>query len=190
MLIIQGNVNTLRGKPWAQVDLVSDARIEEVVLHIVRWVRKKFPRRPFEVLFPVKCRDLSGIELLYPYILVRTTDLSTLTGVSSVMGVQSLTVNPINGQIVPVDDSYAQLIISSIGEIKKEWSQGIKAGSFVRILQGRERMLCGIVRRVSSGIADVGVSLRLRNVKVRIPVKALFNLSWVDTKEREYFYGG
>lgn len=181
MLILHGKVSTLKG-PWAQVEATSDARLEEITLHLIRWVTKR--DEPAQILFPVASRDIGGIELLYPNILIRTK--SDLTGLKSIMGVQGVTMDN-NGHPLTLDNEYVGELIGQCEKASDSWSDDIEAGSFVRVLMGNERMLCGSVTKVKKGIAEVLVSLTVRNVRVRIPVKALLKLK-VRKNDRRYYY--
>ena len=189
MLILSGRVSALKEKPWAGIELVSDARLEECVLHIVNWSVKKLRGAPFQLLFPVKSRDLPNIRMLSPYLFVRTNDLEQLREVSSIYGVEGL-VTGVDGKLLPFDNQFVQSVILESRKAAEGWSEDIRKGSFVRVLLGREHMLCGTVRRISVGIADVDISLRLRVVRLTTPVAALLNLDYVSKRRREYYYSG
>lgn len=186
MLIAQGNVKTLEGKPWAAVELISEVRVEEIVRHTIKWCRTKLKGQAFQILFPVKSCDLAGVRMLSPYLLIRAGRLESLKSVKSVMGVVGL-ITDIDGKIIRWEDGPAQDVIKRARAAHAGWSAGIRKGSFVRIIRGQHRMLCGKVKKIVDGQAEVVVSLRLRNVIVKIPVKALLNLGG-ETKE--YFYVG
>lgn len=189
MLVTNGNVRVLRGRPWAGIELVSEARIEEVVLHLSRWAQRNLVDQPFQLLFPVKTRDLRGIKLLSPYLWARTTDLEALRGCKSVMGVQGL-VSDAESQTIAVEDTFIQALIEESKAAAAGWSEGVGAGSFCRVLYGDERMLCGVITKIVQGIAEIEIALRLRKVVLYVPVKALLNLSHVGKSDRHYFYTG
>lgn len=181
MLILHGKVAGLRG-PWAQIEATSDARLEEICLHLIRWIRKR--EEAAQILFPVGTRDIGGIELLYPNILIRTN--GDLSGIRSVMGVQGVTLG-VGGQPLTLDNEFVGELIRKTEAAEDGWSGDVEVGSFVRILLGNQRMLCGEVKKLRKGIAEVLVSLTVRNVRIRIPVKALLKLK-VRAKERRYYY--
>lgn len=182
MLITQGKVSGFSKLPWAQIELASDSRLEEVVLHLVRWIRKR--PEAFRLLFPVQSRDLGGIELFYPYLLIQCKDLRILREIR-VMGVQGVTMQS-ESEPLTVDAEYAEALIVESERIASGWSSGVKRGDFVRVLLGKRRMLAGDVVAVKNGIADVRISLTVRDLRLRIPARALLRLE-VAKKERRYY---
>lgn len=189
MLLESGKVKSLTGRPWAGIELVSESRIEEIVLHLANWARGHLKEEPFQLLFPVKTRDLKGIKLLSPYLWARTTDLSILTGVRTVMGVAGL-VSDGASKTIEIEDTFVQEMIKESRAAAEGWSKGIKKGSFARVLFGEERMLCGAVTQIVQGVAELKIKLRLRDVLLYVPVRALLNLSHVEKSSRHYFYTG
>ncbi len=188
MLIQQGRVSSLGRRSWVGVELVSEARTEESVLHLAQWAGKALRGQPFQLLFPVRSRDLDGLRMLSPYLFARSLEVELLKSVSSLYGVQGL-VSDGSGKPLEMSDDFVQGVIHESRGAATSWSNGIKRGSFVRVLLGREHMLCGHVRKIVAGIADVELSMKLRTVKLTIPVKALLNLDHVPERDREYFYG-
>jgi hypothetical protein len=185
VLIVQGKVSGFQRLPWAQIELASDARLEEIVLHLVRWVKKR--PEAYRILFPVGTRDLGGVELFYPNILIQTKDWTKLKDIRTVMGIQGLTTDG-QGALLLMDAEYGEALVAQAEEVSSGWSKDIKRGSFVRVLLGERRMLCGEVIKIDSGIADVRVSLTVRDLRLRIPVRALLKLD-VPKERRKYFYG-
>lgn len=186
MLIQKGNVEILSSLPWAAVDIASERRLEEIVLHISRWAHSSVTG-PFQLFFPVKSRDIPGVDMLSPYLLARVENLKFLNSLQTIYGVYGIMRNHEN-KIIEVEDSFVQQMISMARLEAMSWSHGIEKGSFVRILFGNERMLCGTVRRTKDGIASVEVSLRMRKVRIRVPERALLNLDFVPKENRNYFY--
>lgn len=185
MLISSGRVSTLGMKPWVGVEVVSETQIEENVLHLLEWGKKNL--KTFQLLFPVASRDLPSIKLLSPYLFMRAPKLDEMKKVSSLYGISGLVVDPDN-KVVAFPNDFVQDVIQRARATADEWSKGVKPGSFVRVVYGSLHMLCGEVKRVRDGIAEVDISLRLRRVKAFIPVRALLSLP--DDAEREYFYSG
>lgn len=183
MLICQGKTSGFNKLPWAQLELASDARLEEIILHVIRWLRKR--PEAFRVLFPVASRDLGGVELFYPYILIQTLDWQKLKDIRMVMGVQGLTTDG-QGTLLLMDSAFGEGLIKQAEKVSGEWSKEIKKGSFVRVLLGDRRMLAGEVVSMSKGIADVRVSMTVRDLRLRIPVRALLLLD-IPKKERKYY---
>lgn len=186
MLVQKGKVSKLDGLPWAAIDLVSESRIEEVIVHVSRWANSNVAGA-FQLLFPVKSRDLDGVDLFSPYLLVRSENLRKLISIQTIYGVSGL-VRSVDGSILEIEDGFVGQIIASARVAAISWSQHIEHGSFVRILFGPERMLCGTVARMNGDYATVSIELRLRRVNVRVPVRALLNLGNVPEEKRHYFY--
>lgn len=188
MLINAGRVSALGNKPWAGIELVSDITIEDRVYQIIQWAVKTFRSEPFQLLFPVKSYGIHGVQTLSPYLWARTAKLGRLKAVSSLYGVEGL-VSDGNGQVIQVDNEFVQGVVAETRAAADDWSMGIRKGSFVRVLKGRTRMLCGDVKKIEDGVADVIVSLRLRTLRLKVPVSVLLNLGDVPKEKREYFYG-
>ena len=180
MLIEQGRVRELDGRPWAGIELVSEARVQEIVLLIVRWAKER--GEPFQLLFPVKSRGAGGIELLTPYLWARMNEPRDLFSVGAVKGIVGCVRD--DEKVLGVDDSFVQGIIRQAEEAAAGWSHGIRVGSFVRVLYGDCRMLCGMVRRMGKGMVVVEVELRSRRVRITAPVRALEKLA-----RKGEFYG-
>jgi hypothetical protein len=185
VLIEQGRTTTLADLPWAAID-VSESRIEEVVYHIARWASKTLGNRAFQLVFPVKSRDLSGVQLLSPYLWARTADLKDLLTINSVMGVTGVVGG--EAEILQIEDEFVQRQLEDAQRVAVGWSVNISKGSFVRVLMGSNRMLCGTVSELKDGMAVVLIKLRTRDVRLTIPAKALLVLDYVPGKEREYYY--
>lgn len=186
MILNQGEVAKLKGKPWAAVELVSDLRLEESALHIGRWAKHVLAPKPFQLFFPIQQRTLAGIQMLTPYLLVRSENLNDLRGIKSLYGVQGLQMN--GTKVLEIEDSFVQEVKARALEEVRKWSEGIRLHSFVRILVGAERMLCGRVMGLSNRTAKVRVEMRSRRLEVEIPRSCLENLDNLPKEQRYYFY--
>ena len=189
MLISGGPVSQLSGRPWIGIEMASEANTEENVRHVLDWAAGKFKRSPFQILFPLKSRDLPSVRLLSSQLFARSNDLSVWEGVASLYGIEGLSPDW-EGKPLTFPDDFIQNVILQARIEKEKWSAGIKRGSFVRVIYGNQHMLCGIVKRVAKGVADVEISLKLRTVRLTIPVRALLNLDPVPEAERQYYYSG
>lgn len=178
---------TLAGRPWAGIELVSESRVEEIVLHIARWAASQRKGQAFQLLFPVKSRDIDGIKLLTPYLWARMLDLRALEGV---VAVQGATLVRDAKHPIPIEDKFVQGVMERARVAAEGWSEGIKKGSFVRVLLGNERMLCGNIESVEKGIAVVEIKLMTRTVRLTVGVRVLLDLSYVSKRKRRYFYQG
>jgi len=196
MILQQGEITRLDGRPWAAVELLSDLRLEEVVLHIGRWAKAALAGRPFQLFFPIQARTLAGVQMLTPYLLVRSEDLNDLRDLQGLYGVWGLKTDTPSGldnkhrhaQVTEIPDAFVQEVKRKALEEAKKWSEGIRLHSFVRILVGNERMLCGKVTGLKNGTALVEVEMRSRKLEVEIPRCCLENLDELPKKQRSYFY--
>jgi hypothetical protein len=192
MLIQSGNVRSLAGRQWAAVELSTegarDDRMEEIVVSIIRWAAAR--KQAFQLLFPVEERGLGGIKLLSPYLYARTKDLRALNNITGAVFKQRARISVLRdttGAMIPLEDSFVQEVAERCRLVRRNWSKGIRPGSFVRVLLGSQRMLCGKVTGIDGDRAVVDVSLRLRRLKLTIPVGALENLGM---RRKEYYYNG
>jgi len=189
MLIQSGRVSSLSPKPWVAIELTSDARTDEVVLHLVRWSVRHLEScgKAFQLLYPVESRTLRSTTMLSPYLWMRVSDVSDLSRVSTIQCVSGL-VSDASGRPVLVEPSFVSALIAKARAASDVWSHGIGVGSSVRVLLGSSRMLCGTVDRITgrngSSVAEVRIALRSRAVRLTVPVRALQNLG---TEPREYF---
>lgn len=187
MIIQHGDARRLANLPWAAVELTGESRIEEIVLHISRWMRQF--EEPVQLLFPVQSRDLDGVKLLSPYLWIRSVSLEPLARINIVMGVQGLLRDHEN-RAIETEDEFVQEVIRKTARAADEWCRGIRVGTFVRILFGRERMLCGWVAEDHGAMVTVKIPLKTREVWWRGPARALLNLSGVPKTEQAYYYSG
>jgi hypothetical protein len=183
MMIQSGDLRSIQGKPWVAIEF-SGSKVDEIVRRIVCWARSSVPAGPFQLLFPVKSRNPDGVQLLSPYLWARTKNLSHLQAVKSVHGVEGLVTGP-DGKFIEADDWFVQDLIQRTKAYAEARHSGIGEGTFVRILFGPQRMLCGTVEGKPNGVAKVVIALRSRQLKVFVPVYALENLR---TEPKEYFY--
>jgi hypothetical protein len=186
MLIQQGNVESLSG-PWFAIEMASDSsnqgRMEELILEIVRWTKGE----PMQLLFPVSGRGMQGVQLLSPYLWIRIANPRKISEASSHRRGKIELQQDSQGRPIPIEDQFVQEMIRQCRGISEKWSSGIEPGCFVRVLYGRYRLFCGEVLKQRDGIAEVGIRLRVRQVKLTVPVAALENLG---TAKRDYFYSG
>lgn len=189
MLLIHGNTKSLSRLPWAAIE-VSEAglqrrgmRIDEVAVRVALWGRKF---NAFELLLPVKAVGIKGITTTIPYLLGRVKDIRLLKGVAAIFAVEGLTSDD-NGNPIPIEDSFAQSLIEQERAAIDWRASNVKKGGWVRVVWGPERMLCGKVKEVKGGMAEVVIELRSRRVRLRTTVTALEPLTG---KKIEYFYRG
>ena len=185
MLIQSGTVSTLIGRPWIGIELSSDARTDEIVLHLVRWAVRNLESagKPFQLLYPVASRTSDAIELLSPYLWMRVPAPRDLWGIGSIMGVDWL--KDASGNPILTSDEFVSTLIDLCRDASDAWSAGIEVGSGVRVLLGSGHGLCGIIETLRpDGDATVRITLRTRAVRLRIPVRALQRLT---SEPKDYF---
>jgi hypothetical protein len=188
MLIWHGDTSKLSG-PWFALELASDGAAdssrEELVLGIARWAAKR--NKPLQLVFPVCKREIDGVTLLSPYLWIRGQHISGISEVASHRRAKVDFLRDVEGTPVPIEDSFVQEVIRQCRAASDSWSAGLQVGNYARILYGSHRMLCGQVRRIVNDLADLDVSIRVRTLRVSVPISCLENLGQVP---REYFYTG
>lgn len=179
MLIQSGRVSSLSALPWVALELTSESRTDEIVLHLIRWAVSNLEAKsiPFQLLYPVASRSGGKVELLSPYLWMRTpSPASDLRGITRIMGMQGMMAIP-GGHWLSATDDFIRTIIAKSQSAQAAWSNGISCGSGVRVLVGHLHSLCGIVEHLyPDGDAEVRIALRSRAVRLRIPVRALQHL--------------
>jgi hypothetical protein len=177
MLIQSGKVSDLEGKSWVAIELTSEARTDEVVLHLTRWAVKNLEKegRAFQLLYPVESRNLNGVSLLSPYLWMRVADLKYLARITSIMGLQGMVTDSADKPVL-AEPSFVENLIAKCKAVSDSWSEGILVGSGVRVLLGTGHGLCGVVEKLDGGDAEVRIALRSRSVRLKVPVRALKNL--------------
>lgn len=178
MLIQSGRVASLATLPWVALELTSESRTDEIVLHLIRWAVSNLESAsiPFQILYPIARRTSVGPILLSPYLWMRTPSPSSdLRGITRIMGLQGMVTE--DGIPLYVYDSFIDSVIARLRDARQQWSSGIAPGSGVRVLFGHSHGLCGIVERLyDDGDVEVRIALRSRAVRLRIPVGALEHL--------------
>jgi len=190
-MLIKCGRQSLKDKNWVCIEPSSEHNTEETLVRILRWAVEHIGR-PWEVSLPIKSRGRKGITLAYPYFLARTKDNKQWEKVKAVFGVQGL-LRDAKDQILTVPDHYVQDLNHKTFETMKTWHAGIRTGSFVRVLYGPFRMLCGTVRTKKQILlrnhrVHVHISLASRNLVLTAPIHALQNLGDVPTGLRKYYY--
>jgi hypothetical protein len=186
MLIQSGDVAALAGLPWVALELTSEARTDEVVLHLTRWAVRNLESegKAFQLLYPVESRSLAGPELMSPYLWMRVSDHRLLARVTSIMGLQGM-VTDASGATILTDPAFVDSLIARVRAASDAWSAGIEVGSGVSVLLGSAHGLRGTVESLhTDGSAEVRIALRSRAVRLRIPVRALARLS---SAPKDYF---
>ena len=190
MLIQSGMVSLLESQPWVALELTSEARTDEVVRHLVLWSVRELESKkiPWQLLYPIESRINGRVNLLSPYLWMRTPDpTKDLKTITRIMGLQGM-VSDSTGKPIIAEEAFMSQLIDRVKTVSDRWSNGISLGSGVRVLLGVAHSLCGVVERIhANGDAEVRIALRSRAVRLRIPVRALQHLGRepVDYFEKE-----
>lgn len=170
----------------------SEKTVESTMRRVGNALPSIFRDEPVEVYIPVVRRDPDVFELsTQVYCFVRSTSFPALLRLKSVTGIVGLvtegdTNRPSNALSWP-DEDVQKLIIAADEEHRKR-AIGIEAGSFVRIVNGQMRDLCGIVEIVGDGKAVVRITLRTKSILLETPIGNLLNLDHVPKDQRVYYY--
>jgi len=152
-----------------------------------------FRNDPVEIFIPVFKRDLDVFELASgPYVFVRSNNFPSLLRLKTITGVVSLsTIGDSNrpSKAIKVDDDYVQGIIANAKEEFRARSLGIKAGSFIRVLNGEMRDFCGVVEVIGGGKAIVRITLKTKSILLETPVQNLLNIPDVPPNQQVYYFG-
>jgi hypothetical protein len=193
MILQWGPIEKLAGKEWYLLELRSEKTIESTMRRVGNAIKGIFREDPIEIFIPVFKRDLDVFEMkTVNLIFVRSTNFSALLRLKSVTGVvQLVTEGETNrpNKAIKVADDYVQGLITEAEREHYARADGIKVGSFVRILNGETRDFCGTVEIMGNGRVIVRVVLKTKSCLIETPVNNLLNLSHVPENQRVYYYG-
>ena len=179
MLITQGEVKVLSGRPWAGIELASENELAETVIRLIRWL-KEFVTGPAEMFVPI---ERGKEEMIAPYIFIRVAESESLAGSTVCRGVTGLVRS--GGKPLEFDNGFVSEVMDRCWEARQAESKGIEVGSVVRVMVGQEHGLVGTVESLRGDRAQVGVEMKTRSVVLHIPVRALKNLG---KKRRPYWW--
>jgi hypothetical protein len=193
MILEYGDVARLKGLPWFMCELRSEKTVESTMRRVGNALHGIFQGEPIELYVPVERRDLDVFELsTQVYCFVRSTSFPALLRLKSVTGIVGLvtegdTNRPSKALSWP-DQDVQNLIIAAEEKHRKQ-AVGIEPGTFVRILNGQMRDLCGVVKIIGDGRAVVRITLRTKSILLETPIRNLLNLGHVPKEQRVYYYG-
>jgi hypothetical protein len=185
MIIEHGNTSRLKGKQWFLLETSNERTVEGTLRRVGRAMPQTFKNEAVELFVPVQAHDLDVFEIASPYLFIRSTSLSALSKLRRVTGVGDLVADGCSP--LEVEDSYVQELIAADEELHRN-RNGIQVGSFVRILQGQVRGLCGTVDKLSGSRAVVRIDMPTKVICVDTPVTNLLNLVNVPETKKVYFY--
>ena len=196
MLVTYGDTSKLKGKPFYALEVRTESQVESVVKRVAEEVPAIFRKEPLEIFIPVTERGLDVFEVSTGLLYVRAADVKLLARLKRTTGVTSLVTKNDTGRTgdaIPVEEEFVQALIMECEEKWRERHAGIDAGSFVRILDGSSRDLCGTVVRVRGGEAGDEALVRIdfftKKIWLKTPVANLLNLSHVPEEQRVFFFG-
>jgi hypothetical protein len=182
----------LQGQNWHYIELRSEHTVENTLRRIGDKLLGIFRNEAVEVFVPVTRRDLDVFELeTSVYVYIRSTSFPCVIRLKSVTGVVSLvTEGDMNrpSRAIAVPDKYVQERISVIKTKFFGRAEGIKAGSFVRIIDGETRDYCGHVLLLSGTMACVKIDLKTKSLLIETPIRNLLNLPNVPDNQRVFYH--
>jgi len=192
MIITYLDCSNLRNKDWHVIELRSRRTLEPTLLRLGKAIPNIFRYDSVELFVPVTRRDLDVFELsTQDCIFGRSTNFQSLLRLKSVTGIVGLMTVADSGrasEVLTWPDADAQKLIATAEEGFRQRALDIEAGSFVRILNGQMRDLCGIVEIVAGGKAVVRITLRTKSILLETPICNLLNLDHVPKEQRAYYY--
>jgi hypothetical protein len=191
MLISYGDVSKIAGQPWFMLEIRSDEP-EPTLKRLCKETPGIFREHSLEVFVPALPQDLESLALATPnFVFVRSDHFPSLLRGKQVTGIIGLaTEGDCNrpSKSIAVPDAYVQSLIS---KAEAEWNargEGICVGSFVRILGGEIRGMCGVVSGIEGDRAIVVVSLMTKQIINECPLRNLKDLSYIPDYMRVWFF--
>jgi hypothetical protein len=182
----------LQGQDWKYIELRSDKTVENTLRRIGKSLPGIFRSEAVEVFIPVILRDLDEFELeTSVYVYIRSTSFPCIVRLKSVTGVVSLVTEGDSNRpsrAISVPDKYVQERIEAVKTKFFGRAEGIKNGSFVRIIDGETRDYCGHIILLSGSMACVKVDLKTKSLLIETPIRNLLNLPNVPESQRVFYY--
>jgi hypothetical protein len=164
------------------VELRSEHTIESTLKRLGTKLPAIFESSAIEIFVPIERRDLDTFELKTGnFIFARSPNFTALLKLRKVTGVVGLvtfgdTNRPTHA--IPIEDAFVQAQIVEAQRQFDHRADGIEADTFVRIIDGEMRDLCGTVRIV----------LKTKDIILETPTRNLLNLSHVPKELRVFYY--
>jgi transcription antitermination factor NusG len=179
---------------WFMLEASNEESVEATISRIARAIPALFRREGIEVFVPIQKRDLHVLELKTgAYLFVRSTSFPCLLKLKSVTGCMGLVTKGESGRpadAIQVEDSYVQGLIRDAQREAKRRCEGIRIGSFVRVIDGETRGFCGRVESLAlnKNLARVRIKLASRTVRLTTALVNLLNLPRVPKANQMYYY--
>jgi hypothetical protein len=91
-------------------------------------------------------------------------------------------------QAVKMPDDHIQELIAHCEAERAKESEGIVVGSFVRVLDGGTKSMCGFVESIDGILASIRISYLTKYIYLTTPIRNLLNLDHVEPARRVYYY--
>ena len=194
MLLNYLDVGKIKSQHWYMVELRSEKTSEETIKRIGRSMKDIFQKDPAQIFVPVMDRDLDTFVLMTEsYVFVRSDDVTRIAKLRRVTGVQAIMAQNDSTRptkFIKVDDEYVQGLITQCRENHQRRSDGIVVGSWVRIIDGETRDMCGSVITVAGDRLVVKIDMKTKPVMVETSVYNLVDLSHLPQAHRVFYYSG
>lgn len=168
MLFTFGQIDKLKGKSWAILELKGETEAETYLRRILQVVKRVFEGRALEFYVPIKARGLGHFELLEgTFTYVRSDYFVGLARLKRVWGVDGLVTKCGTGHlrdVLWVEDKHIQELQQKEQELDAEREGKIILGAGVRVLDGQYRDFHGRVTERTGGKAEVEVDLGFRKI--------------------------
>lgn len=164
-----GEVKKLKGTQWYLLEFQNNRLIESYLKRVITYVKDHFKRHAFEMVVPVRSRDLDEFELLEAglTVYVRSDYTQGLLALWHMQGINGLSTRGSTNfpkDLVKVDDSYIKKLQKIEDDLDKARASAIQVGSKVRVLDGKMRDFTGEVVAVSKRRIQVKISAIFREV--------------------------
>jgi hypothetical protein len=159
-----------------------------------RALKDIFGPDPATVFVPVIARDLDTFTLMTEcYIFIRSDNPTKVGRLRRITGVQAVMAEADSTRItkfIQVEDSYVQSLIKQCWDVHYLRSKSIKESSWVRILDGETRDMCGTVVAIVGDRVMVQIDMKTKPVLVETSLHNLLDLSHVPVAHRVFYYSG
>ena len=192
MLLNYLDTTKIEAPYWFMVELRSEKTSEETIKRIGRSLKAIFQEEPAQVFVPVVERDLDTFVLLTEcYVFARADDTAKIAKLRKVTGVQAImalddSTRP--AKFIKVEDDYVQGLITQCLDNHHKRALEIRAGTWVRIIDGETRDMCGSVISVHGDRVIIKIDMKTKPVMVETDIHNLVDLSHVPEAHRVFYY--
>jgi hypothetical protein len=193
MILEYGSIDGLKDTDWVMMEFRSEKTVEPTLRRIGHALPGIFQKDPIQLFLPVVKRDLDVFDLSTgSYAFVRSTNFSSLLRLRTITGVVGLvtqgdTNHP--SDVIRVSHEYVHSLIKEAEDNHANRVSDIELGSFVRVLDGETRDLCGTVENLDNGRAIVRIIMCTKSILLETPIRNLLNISHVPLEHRVYYFG-